>query len=212
MHFRLTLVLLLLVLAACATETQSVQGVPQWDLERDELTTRSLQVLPLLIGGSSATATSSSARQMSEGIELTPEQVRSLLLAALSARSVSQATKVLQLGPEQSTIATDRWGISDSNEGQLITDWRPLQGRRAGILWWEKVYEAEVRHVITVKQSTRSTKHSNIVVVTEVRERPNSAYPWSPGNSELGQTSFTELRRTVLYTVGMALAMQGRKK
>lgn len=36
--------------------------------------------------------------------------------------------------------------ISEINQGIIVTDWEPIEGREAGLLWWRNKYETQARH------------------------------------------------------------------
>lgn len=213
---------LLLALGGCATEPPK-PGIPVWDFEQDEVRAT---LTGAIIGGvlgaildgnagrsSGAVIGAAVGGAIQYGIELpAPELGRliaSTLAPSLSGKAARGALSLTESAPEE---PKERWSIADSNEGQITTDWKPIPGRSAGILWWEKIYEAEVRHVITVKQSFREPKYSNISVVTQVRERPNSKYPWSEADSELGRTSFSGLRDLLVQTISAEVQRRRAEK
>ena len=88
----------------------------------------------------------------------------------------------------------DTWGITSSNDGQIVTDWQAVPGREAGVLWWKKRYDTEARHIITVKQAMRSEHLSSYSIQTEVRERPSPSYAWAPADPELGRAAFMKIK------------------
>jgi len=159
-----------------------------------------------------------------DNIELSPSELHAAIVSALA-----PPRHFLSVGPKSSTARTslapegtsaapaDRtadgdergWGIASSNEGQITTDWQRIPGREAGVLWWKKRYDTEVRHVITVKQAFRSSSLSNYSIETEVRERPNANYDWAPGNPELGRASFERIKGQLWVSIQM---QSNRKK
>lgn len=96
---------------------------------------------------------------------------------------------------------TSEWTIADSNGGQITTDWRLIPGKQAGLLWWKKTYQTEVRHVITIKSSSLGEDAAKFTITTEVRERPNDNYPWKDGDAELGRASFERIRDFLLFAI-----------
>lgn len=124
------------------------------------------------------------------------------LTAPLMARGTSRMSLAPQGGGTDAAVTlndaadagTDTWGIASSNDGQIVTDWQAVPGREAGVLWWKKRYDTEVRHVITVKQAVRSEHLSSYSIQTEVRERPNPSYAWAPADPELGRAAFLKVK------------------
>ena len=82
-----------------------------------------------------------------------------------------------------------------------MTDWKRIPGKKAGLGYWHKEYEAEVQHIITVQPSVRSEPSTSFVLQTQVRERPNEQYPWAPGDPELGRASFEEIKALLLERI-----------
>lgn len=130
---------------------------------------------------------------------------RPVRMAPLMARGTS-GTSRMSLAPQgggtdaavtlndAADAGSDTWGIASSNDGQIVTDWQAVPGREAGVLWWKKRYDTEVRHVITVKQAVRSEHLSSYSIQTEVRERPNPSYAWAPADPELGRAAFLKVK------------------
>lgn len=209
-------VVLPLTLGACATAEAPTDATAKpahlrWDYERDGLgirdNDRKASMLSEFARGRLLSRLEGSPTL--DNIELSPGELQAAIVSALAPprhflsavpRSSTARTSLAPEGatgaPADSTTDGDErgWGIASSNEGQITTDWQRIPGREAGFLWWKKRYDAEVRHVITVKQAFRSVSLSNYSIETEVRERPNANYDWAPANPELGRTSFERIK------------------
>lgn len=159
-----------------------------------------------------------------DNIALSPEELQAAIVSALApprhflAAMPRSGTSRTSLAPEvapaaptdRSTDAADRgWGIASSNEGQITTDWQRIPGREAGVLWWKKRYDTEVRHIITVKQALHARSLSSYSLETEVRERPNANYDWAPADPELGRASFERIKGQLWESIQM---QSNRKK
>ncbi|EHR70768.1 hypothetical protein BurJ1DRAFT_1917 [Burkholderiales bacterium JOSHI_001] len=217
---------LIAIVAACATATPPTQGVPAWDFERDELKIINQElVIGALIGGiiggnrehaaaeavlgRGATRGSSIESIAQDRIELSPQELSTILFSTLNrGQSIRSRGAVISLAPQSTTDGADArspnnttWSISESNEGQLSTDWKRITGRRSGVLWWEKQYQTEVHHIISIKRAFQNSRFTNFSIQTEVRERPNESYPWSAGDPELGRESFESIKRLLVSTV-----------
>lgn len=207
---------LAMALGGCATadDTANAMAKPDnlhWDYERDGLGVSEIgpkgrmlhfEVLGRMLGVVQG-------RPTLDNIALSPEELHAAIVSALApprhflSAAPRSGTSRTSLAPEGTAAApADRtadgdergWGIASSNEGQITTDWQRIPGREAGVLWWKKRYDTEVRHVITVKQAFRSSSLSNYSIETEVRERPNASYDWAPANPELGRASFERIK------------------
>lgn len=93
------------------------------------------------------------------------------------------------------------WGISESNNDKITTDWVKIKGKESGVLWWKKEFDTEVRHVITITKSDKFPVCTNFSISTQVRERPNANYAWTEANVELGYSSFKELKNSCLLAI-----------
>ena len=136
------------------------------------------------------------------GIKLSPSDLNKVIMDALTQpqkRHAKAGVQTFAEGPKGENIG--RWGVAESNEGQISTDWEAIPGRMAGLLWWKKEYQTEARHIITINRSYRFSDLTNYSIATEVRERPNSNYQWAPGDPELGRESFSELKLVLLNSV-----------
>ena len=210
----------LVLLAGCATE-QKRSGLPIWDFERDEIKDSTEGAMlgvasgagfgALLGGLNGAGAGITVGGVIQDSVELTPPELNRVISNALAPTAVLSAPTVLSLNSAAVPNVT-QWTISESNEGQIITDWKPIPGKKVGVLWWEKKFECEVRHLITIKRSYRSSQLTNFTVVTEVRERPNVNYPWASADPELGRASFENLKNLLLISVRAELNKRRAKK
>lgn len=213
-------VVLPLTLGACATAEAPSDATAKpahlrWDYERDGLGIGENDRQGRMWGNMAGAGLLGLLRGASplDNIALSPEELQAAIVSALApprhflAAVPKSSTARTSLGPEGTTTApADRtadstadadergWGIASSNEGQITTDWQRIPGREAGVLWWKKRYDAEVRHVITVKQAFHSSSLSSYSIETEVRERPNANYDWAPANPELGRASFERIK------------------
>ena len=146
-----------------------------------------------------------------EQLAWTPRELNDAILDALSrpvrmAPMMARGTSRMSLAPQggntdaavtlndAADAGADTWGIASSNDGQIVTDWQAVPGREAGVLWWKKRYDTEVRHIITVKQAMRSEHLSSYSIQTEVRERPNPSYAWASADPELGRAAFMKIK------------------
>lgn len=93
------------------------------------------------------------------------------------------------------------WSIASSNDGQIVTDWQAVPGREAGVMWWKKRYEAEVRHIVTVRQAMHAANLSSYSIQTEVRERPNPSYAWTSADPELGRADFLKVKAQLWHHI-----------
>ena len=205
---------LLITLSSCANEPKR-HGIPDWDYERDELKIGLGAIIGAAVGavvgergGVSGSALGGLVR---DEVGLSPGVLNRLLLNTLT-NSTSVATNFSTTSTLSNAKTESKWEVSESSEGQIITDWKPIPGRKAGLGWWEKEYQTEVRHIITVKRSYRSSKNSNFSILTEVRERPNSNYKWDKADPELGRTSFEEIKSILLASVHKTLTENGAAK
>lgn len=206
---KILLVSLLAILSACASIKIS-SGVPLWRFDGDGTAASvSGAIAGALIG-----------RSVRDGIDMPAPELLSLLSKALNqfdSRRPDVAPGALSLGsasnsPSASDGALDAWPIAESKDGEITTDWQPIPGKKAGILWWEKYYETEVRHAITVTTAHRDPQLTSFTIRTEVRERPNVNYPWESGDSELGRKSFENIRSKLVRAVQLELSNRRSKK
>jgi hypothetical protein len=102
--------------------------------------------------------------------------------------------------------------VADQSEGQIVTDWKPIRGKNAGLLWWKKEYQSEVRHTITIKQALYSPGRASYSILTEVRERPNPSYGWAAADSELGRKSFEDIKNLLLTSIRAELVNRSSKR
>ena len=189
------IIILFLAFSGCASKSPTLSGIPIWDYERDEIKRKDFSDSSgLLLGG---LAGGLGGAVQSE-IELTPNDLFHTIEAALVEDTMTEnITSTLKVD----SSAISRWEISESNEGQIITDWKAINGRTVGLLWWKKEYQTEVRHIITITRSYKSKNYSNFSIETEVRERPNSNYKWAKANPEIGRSSFKEIKNVLLGAV-----------
>jgi hypothetical protein len=205
-----------LTLGACATADAPADAMAKpahlhWDYERDGLGISENDRKGRMLSELARSNLFGSLRGASplDNIELSPGELQAAIVSALAPprhflSAVPRSSTVrTSLAPESTAAPpADRtadgdergWGIASSNEGQITTDWQRIPGREAGVLWWKKRYDTEVRHVITVKQAFRSSSLSSYSIETEVRERPNANYDWAPANPELGRASFERIK------------------
>ena len=197
-----TLIVLLLSLYGCAHQP-AYPPFWVWDYERDEIGSREGQDTDRrhddrrddypagTIGGS-----------IRYGLPLPPTTLYAIFIDALSRPQVA-STAASSDQPYARAMAT--WAIVDTNEGRIITDWRPVSGREAGLLWWAREIQAQVQHIITVERSFRFSACANFSILTKVRERPNANYGWKAADPELGRASLEAIRRILLDSVQLAL-------
>lgn len=189
------LIILFLAFSGCATKSPNLSGIPIWNYERDEIKRSDFsERAGLLLGGVSVAL----GGAVQSEIELTPNDLFHTIEAALVEDTLTE-NKTSTLRVDSSAIS--RWEISESNEGQITTDWKAIKGRTVGLFWWKKEYQTEVRHIITITRSYKSQNYSNFSIETEVRERPNSNYKWAKANPELGRSSFKEIKNVLLGAV-----------
>lgn len=132
-----------------------------------------------------------------QGIELTSEELKLVILRSLTQNEFSSASDMQLINPV-SENSRDIWTISSSNDGQITTDWKPINGRTAGVLWWVKKYNCEVRHIIIVnKMLNNPNQKLEYKIITEVRERPNENYSWQTADPELGRYSYEIIKNTI---------------
>lgn len=139
------------------------------------------------------------------GIALTPSEVHSVVIQSLSPatnvstyRSPMYATTAL---PDTEEPDVAQWRVHNSTSEEITTDWKRVSGKRAGILWWEKQYETQVSHVITIKPSLDSHILTGITVTTTIRERPNENYEWGPGNVELARKEHAAIKAHLVIAI-----------
>lgn len=200
------------LLSGCATQTTSSAPLV-WDSETggtDDAAGRHRHALFDRLMSFGSTDFASTAPLM-EQLAWTPRELNDAIIYALSrstraALQKPRGTHRMSLTSQDGStdaaltlndandVGMDTWGIASSNDGQITTDWQAVPGREAGVLWWKKRYDTEVRHVITVKQSMRSERFSSYSIQTEVRERPNPSYAWAPADPELGRTAFLKVK------------------
>src|SRR5262245_7827559 len=195
-------------------------GLPKWHYEEEPALGAMIGgVLGAFSGSRGGTAAGTAAGAIGGhlGIELTPSELNALIVRILSsppAAARQAPAGAATFGPSSSPVASrssqldSPWTILESNEGQIITDWRRTPGRKAGVGWWEREYDAEVRHIITIRQSFSAPRLASFSIETEVRERPNDRYPWASANVELGRRSFEELKNTLVQSVQTEMAQR----
>lgn len=198
----------IVMLSGCTTTALlSPSGIPTWDYERDCIISHFVR--PHGVIGTKPK--SDGIRGLvGDQIRLTPDELKSILKNALLQSTPTNGQGLVSASapfstPKYFSMYAASWGISDSNEGQITTDWRPIPGRKAGLLFWKKTYQTEVRHTITIKRSFSSYRFANFSIFTEVRERANANYSWVPGDPELGRKSFEELKQILLKSVYSAI-------
>lgn len=108
--------------------------------------------------------------------------------------------------------STVRWKIFEVNSGTIVTEWTPIKGKTAGLWLWQKEYLTEVRHTISARPATLVRNALSYSIKTEVRERPNSEYPWRLADAELGRASQSQLRTVVGLALEAATKGRTRKK
>ncbi len=197
-------IFVLLVFSSCTTHSPPpLPGIPDWDYERDEIgrtaiSNRKETTTQKMAGKIAVTIGGLFGGVVKSEIEIAPNVLFRTIEATLTKKTLRENEASEQpLG----RAAASRWGISESNEGQITTDWKATSGRTVGLFWWKKEYQTEVRHIITIKRSYKSQNHSNFSIDTEVRERPNSNYIWAKGNPEFGRSSFNEIKKALLDAV-----------
>lgn len=129
----------------------------------------------------------------------TPRQNQLIMTMVPQTPLASEETKVTH------ETAAEQWKVVDSTPEEIVTDWNPVPGRTSGILIWEKQYETEVRHRITIKPSIDSQNWSGYVITTEVRERPNRNYPWARGSKDFAQKPNVDITTRLAAAIAQAL-------
>jgi hypothetical protein len=193
-------ILIFVAFSGCATKSPTQPGSLIWDYERDEVKRLDFIKKEGAISGEAMGGIFGAIAGgiIQSEIELKPNDLFRIIESALSEGSLTdEQTSTLKAD----SIATPRWEISESNEGQITTDWKPTKGKTVGLFRWKKEYQTEVRHIITIKRSYKSQDYSNFSIETEVRERPNANYKWAKGNPELGRSSFKEIKKILLDTI-----------
>jgi hypothetical protein len=221
---------LLFWLTGCATP-QSNFGLPSWDYMHDELhvsdrteTEKEKEketgntryegasagvIAGILLGnlrGISGNVTAGAVAGIAvggqqDGIELSAPELNTVILRTLTPHINGSAQTLAGASSMRVNSSNASWTVSDSNDGQITTDWKRIPGRKVGVLWWHKEYETQVHHIITIKQSFRSARLTNYAIVTEVRERPNENYDWTKADPELGRQSFEDIKGALLSAV-----------
>lgn len=173
-----------------------------------------------MVGGSVGSIASSQSILVDAGLPLSAQDLNATIYSALTAKHQSkpQTSTVVPMSfaaTQNNLGAIDSapvaWPIAESNEGQIITEWKRIKGREGGILWWKKEYETEVRHIITVRSSFNSEHFSDFSIETEVHERANQNYPWSIADPELGRQSLQEIRSLLLDAVQSKMSSESQK-
>lgn len=189
----------ILILGACAHKPP--RGAIEWDYERNEIGLGSLVIGGVFGGLYSAPKSTIVGGMVANRIALSPDKLQKEMMTVLQ----NHATPSIHYFKSEKRSSIQRpvknFGIADVNQGVIITDWKPIEGREAGLLWWKKKYEAQVRHTITIKRSYESSEYTNFSIHTEVRERPNNNYDWSTGDAELGRAEFKKIRNVLLAMV-----------
>jgi hypothetical protein len=212
-------ILIVLVVAvswtACAPQRRATDPL-RWDFERDAhrgalAGAAAGSYIGELLGGAIGAAVSVGG-MINDGIPLTPTELNRIVSEALAPALERVPATARSLMPTPVASAGAPWTVAESNQGQFTTDWRPIRGRTAGVLWWKKTYESEVHHVITIMPSYRSPALANLSVITEVRERPNAQYPWVAGDAELGRPSFESLKNMLLATIRATIDQKKDKR
>lgn len=94
---------------------------------------------------------------------------------------------------------------------RYVTDWRDIPGREAGVLWWRKPWQTEIRHEVRALPSSRDpARLSNVAIDSELRERPNASYPWQPAEvaTPAARAAHAEIRARVLATIRAAVDLK----
>jgi hypothetical protein len=103
----------------------------------------------------------------------------------------------------EDTIASplSAWALDISAPGELWTTWLSVPGKKTGLLWWRKQWEARARCSVLIRPTfSDPLKMSEFTVAAQAEERPNDRYPWSPaGDAVADQAAF--LLRAVLIRV-----------
>lgn len=206
---------LLFVLAGCATQPAK-PGLPRWDYDETRILNITAAHAGALIGGFAERHTMVAQRAtiegMQEGIDLTPSELSRVILRALTPRSTKIADSAIVHTSTSPSITMGSWTVSDSNEGQITTDWKTIPGKTAGLFSWKKEYDTQVRHIISIAKSSLSSHQTNFSILTEVRERPNKNYDWVSADPELGRKSFENIKDTLLTSVQIDKIKRGEKK
>jgi len=197
--------LILTTLGGCVTIKHSKNGLPMWDYRRDEIIYD--KASDVTKGG-----IYTSDEMLQDGIELKPNELAGIISKILLPMPQVMHSDAKDSASSHPLQSNSKWTISDSNKGQFTTDWRHIQGRKAGVLWWEKIYETEVRHMITIKQPYSTPNVSSFSIATEVHERPNASYPWAKADVELGRTSFEEIKNFLLFKINAEIKQRKSKR
>ena len=229
------ILLIILHINGCATTHYffSKKGIPQWDSENEGLkftylsgviNTPPMGVInippinyhknnsrrPVIVMGLVA---STRSEHVQTGIKLKAAELNELILTSLTSLNTlpeRKNTLPTEIKKENFPDLSNAWAVSNSNEDQIITDWKRIKGRKAGILWWLKEYECEVRHIITLKKSLDNPEETlSYSILTEVQERPNENYKWEKVDSELGRESFETIKNKINESIRIELLRRG---
>lgn len=217
---------LLIALAGsgCATPKQQ-PGIPRWESESAGIGVDNQSLSKALGGMFSGMFGAMSGYYGIRGtpqddIALSASELNDAILDALTPHPILNAQSATALAPQlhanialhTDTNQPNSWRIADVNNGQITTDWQSVPGRTTGMWWWQKTYETEVRHIITIRQSLHSPHLTGYTIVTEARERPNHNYPWETADPELGRQSFEQLRDVLLVSIREQLGKRKVKR
>ena len=78
--------------------------------------------------------------------------------------------------------------VASSLPGYLVTEWLPIPGKEAGLGGFRKRWFTEVRYHLRITPLYGEAQKCVLLLMPEVRERPNDAYAWMTGAAELAAT------------------------
>lgn len=203
------LTLISLVVTSGCSLIKEKTGIPVWN--SNEASNTEDRFFTEAIGAILYSSVRGRLLRLDQGITiLAPSELHSIIIKELSRTSEATGGTPTQ----QSVIGTNQlnhdsvrvkdinfWGIAETTEGEVTTNWVAIPGRVAGLLWWKKEYLTQVRHIITIRRALTSSTFSGFSITTEVRERPNANYDWRPGDPEHGRRSFEKIRELLVSAI-----------
>lgn len=101
--------------------------------------------------------------------------------------------------------------LDSSTPDMLQTSWKTIPGKRSGVLWWERKWEARISYLVIIKRDFGNPGSvSRFTVTATVEERPNDSYLWEPAANETAAEHASRLRAE-LISVAESAARDWRK-
>lgn len=101
--------------------------------------------------------------------------------------------------------------LDASTPGRMRTSWKTIPGKRTGVLWWERKWEARVSYLVLIERDFGNPATvSSFRVTADLEERPNDSYPWEPAEDESAAEYANQLRAELVKTAEKAA--QARRK